>query len=157
MFSQFLLWQDTEKSKILQSIASVIQALPPEEEIPPVLAIVCPVVEKLEQALRSSSRVRAHEALYILVVQCSWLFISYPKKRELWQLFNFKHYPEYRRGLPALQTRCLSSMKPLQSERKRNVYCGPVTIIEWSNSERVCLKQLEVRLSYGRQMRACRT
>ena len=49
--------QDTEKSKVLQSIASVIQALPPEEEIPPVLAIVSPVVEKLEQALRSSSRV----------------------------------------------------------------------------------------------------
>lgn len=49
--------QDTEKSKVLQSISSVIQALPPEEEIPPVLAIVSPVVEKLEQALRSSSRV----------------------------------------------------------------------------------------------------
>lgn len=28
--------QDTEKMKVLQSIASVIQALPPEEEIPPV-------------------------------------------------------------------------------------------------------------------------
>jgi hypothetical protein len=28
--------QDTEKSKVLQSIASVILALPPEEEIPPV-------------------------------------------------------------------------------------------------------------------------
>lgn len=28
--------KDTEKMKVLQSIASVIQALPPEEEIPPV-------------------------------------------------------------------------------------------------------------------------
>jgi hypothetical protein len=28
--------QDTEKAKVLQSIASVIQALPPEEEISPV-------------------------------------------------------------------------------------------------------------------------
>ena len=28
--------QDTEKAKVLQSIASVIQALPPEEEIGPV-------------------------------------------------------------------------------------------------------------------------
>ena len=27
---------DTEKAKVLQSIASVIQALPPEEEIPPI-------------------------------------------------------------------------------------------------------------------------
>lgn len=49
--------QDTEKSKVLQSIASVIQALPPEEEIPPLLAIVSPVVEKLRQALGSSSQV----------------------------------------------------------------------------------------------------
>lgn len=49
--------QDTEKSKVLQSIASVIQALPPEEEIPPLLAIVSPVVEKLIQALGSSSQV----------------------------------------------------------------------------------------------------
>lgn len=59
--------QDTEKSKVLQSIASVIQALPPEEEIPPVLAIVCPVVEKLEQALRSSSRVCVHASSVILL------------------------------------------------------------------------------------------
>jgi hypothetical protein len=29
-------YQDTEKSKVLQSIASVIQALPPEEEITPI-------------------------------------------------------------------------------------------------------------------------
>lgn len=55
-------FQDTEKSKVLQSIASVIQALPPEEEIPPVLAIVCTVVEKLEQALQSSSRVCIQDA-----------------------------------------------------------------------------------------------
>lgn len=54
--------QDTEKSKVLQSISSVIQALPPEEEIPPVLAIVSPVVEKLEHALRSSSRVCTWDA-----------------------------------------------------------------------------------------------
>lgn len=50
--------QDTEKSKVLQSIASVIQALPPEEEIPPIHAIVSPVVEKLAQALHISSQVR---------------------------------------------------------------------------------------------------
>ncbi|PFH48182.1 hypothetical protein AMATHDRAFT_66058 [Amanita thiersii Skay4041] len=46
---------DTEKSKILQSIASIIQALPPEEEIPPVEAIVRPIVHKLIEALKSSS------------------------------------------------------------------------------------------------------
>ena len=34
MFARAL--QDTEKAKVLQSIASVIQALPPAEEIPPV-------------------------------------------------------------------------------------------------------------------------
>ena len=28
--------QDTEKAKVLQSISSVIQALPPDEEIPPI-------------------------------------------------------------------------------------------------------------------------
>jgi len=50
--------QDTEKSKVLQSIASVIQALPPEEEIPPIQAIVSPVIEKLAHALHASSQVR---------------------------------------------------------------------------------------------------
>jgi hypothetical protein len=65
--------------KVLQSIASVIQALPAEQEIPPVevieplfvfasnpfntlfcfvlQAIVSPVVEKLVQALQSSAQV----------------------------------------------------------------------------------------------------
>jgi len=62
--------------KVLQSIASVIQALPAEQQIPPVevteipllsslqvfkhyplQAIVTPVVEKLLQALRSSAQV----------------------------------------------------------------------------------------------------
>ena len=57
--------QDTEKSKVLQSIASVIQALPPEEGIPPVLAIVSPVVEKLEQALLSSSQVCIRDASFV--------------------------------------------------------------------------------------------
>lgn len=47
---------DTEKAKVLQSIASVIQALPPEEEIPPVETIVSPVVAKLMEALRSSTQ-----------------------------------------------------------------------------------------------------
>ncbi|KAH9942102.1 ARM repeat-containing protein, partial [Amylocystis lapponica] len=47
---------DTEKSKILQSIASVIQALPPIEEIPPIEALLNPVVARLFEALQLSSR-----------------------------------------------------------------------------------------------------
>ncbi|KAI0350564.1 ARM repeat-containing protein [Trametes cingulata] len=47
---------DTEKAKVLQSIASVIQALPPAEEIPPVEAIVSPVVAKLFEALQSAGQ-----------------------------------------------------------------------------------------------------
>ncbi|KAI0056845.1 hypothetical protein BV25DRAFT_1995352 [Artomyces pyxidatus] len=47
---------DTEKAKVLQSIASVIQALPPMEEIPPVEAIVAPVIARLVQALQSSAQ-----------------------------------------------------------------------------------------------------
>ena len=50
--------QDTEKSKVLQSIASVIQALPPDEEIAPVEAILAPVISKLFEALRPSTFVR---------------------------------------------------------------------------------------------------
>ncbi|KAI9431177.1 ARM repeat-containing protein [Lactarius indigo] len=49
--------QDTEKAKVLQSISSVIQALPPDEEIPPIEVIVQPVVAKLFQALQSSSQI----------------------------------------------------------------------------------------------------
>ncbi|KAL4071677.1 armadillo-type protein [Scleroderma yunnanense] len=63
---------DTEKSKVLQSIASVIQALPPEEEIPPILAIVSPVVEKLRRALESSSQL-PEEARSMMIVQLQTL------------------------------------------------------------------------------------
>ncbi|TBU41864.1 ARM repeat-containing protein [Dichomitus squalens] len=47
---------DTEKAKVLQSIASVIQALPPAEEITPIEAIVSPVVSKLFEALQSANQ-----------------------------------------------------------------------------------------------------
>ncbi|KAF4611624.1 hypothetical protein D9613_003989 [Agrocybe pediades] len=46
---------DSEKSKVLQSIASVIQAVPPAEEIPAIEAIVNPIVQKLFEALGSAS------------------------------------------------------------------------------------------------------
>ncbi|EJD43963.1 ARM repeat-containing protein [Auricularia subglabra TFB-10046 SS5] len=46
---------DTERNKILQSIASVIQALSPAEAIGPVESIITPVVGKLVQALSNSS------------------------------------------------------------------------------------------------------
>ncbi|KAG2116287.1 hypothetical protein DEU56DRAFT_932400, partial [Suillus clintonianus] len=42
---------DTEKRKVLRSIASVIQALSPEEEISPIQGIISPVVQKLTQGL----------------------------------------------------------------------------------------------------------
>ncbi|KAJ7092338.1 armadillo-type protein [Mycena belliarum] len=42
---------DTEKGKVLQSIASVIQALPPAEAIAPVEALVTPILERLGAAL----------------------------------------------------------------------------------------------------------
>lgn len=29
-------WQNSERSKVIQSISSIIQALPPDEEIPPI-------------------------------------------------------------------------------------------------------------------------
>ncbi|EPT00042.1 hypothetical protein FOMPIDRAFT_1163505 [Fomitopsis schrenkii] len=46
---------DTENAKVLQSIASVIQALSPSEAIPPIEAILNPVVAKLHAALESSA------------------------------------------------------------------------------------------------------
>ncbi|KAJ7604267.1 armadillo-type protein [Roridomyces roridus] len=42
---------DSEKAKVLQSIASVIQALPPTEGIAPVEALVGPVLQRLGEAL----------------------------------------------------------------------------------------------------------
>ncbi|EJD04736.1 ARM repeat-containing protein [Fomitiporia mediterranea MF3/22] len=47
---------DSEKAKIVQSIASVIQALPPEQEIEPVNAIVSPVVSRLSEALSTATQ-----------------------------------------------------------------------------------------------------
>ncbi|KDR78193.1 hypothetical protein GALMADRAFT_65460 [Galerina marginata CBS 339.88] len=46
---------DSEKSKVLQSIASVIQAVPPADEIPAIEAIVNPIVQKLYEALQTAS------------------------------------------------------------------------------------------------------
>ncbi|CAA7262307.1 unnamed protein product [Cyclocybe aegerita] len=46
---------DSEKGKVLQSIASVIQAMPPSDEIPAIEAIVNPIVQKLYDALQSAS------------------------------------------------------------------------------------------------------
>ncbi|KAF8147686.1 armadillo-type protein [Crassisporium funariophilum] len=46
---------DSEKSKVLQSIASVIQAMPPLDEIPAIEAIINPNVQKLFDALQSAS------------------------------------------------------------------------------------------------------
>ncbi|KAG5635745.1 hypothetical protein H0H81_010228 [Sphagnurus paluster] len=46
---------DSEKSKVVQSIASVIQALPAHDEISPIQAIVDPIVIKLVEAMHSSA------------------------------------------------------------------------------------------------------
>ncbi|KJA24831.1 hypothetical protein HYPSUDRAFT_65152 [Hypholoma sublateritium FD-334 SS-4] len=46
---------DSEKSKVLQSIASVIQAMPPSEEIPAIEAIVNPIVQKLYDGLQNAT------------------------------------------------------------------------------------------------------
>ncbi|KAH9477137.1 Importin-13 [Psilocybe cubensis] len=43
---------DSEKSKVLQSIASVIQAIPPLESIPSIEAIVAPSVQRIFDALQ---------------------------------------------------------------------------------------------------------
>ncbi|KAG6908732.1 hypothetical protein DXG01_003577 [Tephrocybe rancida] len=48
---------DSEKSKVVQSIASVIQALPAHDEIEPITAIVNPIVGKLTEALQTSTSV----------------------------------------------------------------------------------------------------
>ncbi|KAF9456910.1 armadillo-type protein [Collybia nuda] len=63
---------DTEKSKVLQSIASVIQALPPGEEIPPIEAIVDPIVQKLAAALQPSTML-PDEARIIAIQQLETL------------------------------------------------------------------------------------
>ncbi|RPD63454.1 ARM repeat-containing protein [Lentinus tigrinus ALCF2SS1-6] len=63
---------DTEKAKVLQSIASVIQALPPAEGIPAVEAIVSPVVAKLFEALQSANQL-PEEARAMAVQQLATL------------------------------------------------------------------------------------
>ncbi|KAJ6620534.1 armadillo-type protein [Mycena sp. CBHHK59/15] len=45
---------DSEKGKVLQSIASVIQALPPAEEVAPIEAMVNPILHRLAAALASA-------------------------------------------------------------------------------------------------------
>jgi hypothetical protein len=81
--------QDTEKSKVVESIASVIQPLPPEEEIPPIQAIVSPVVEKLAQALHVSSQVRIEFDAGFLRLSC---FIF----RSSWTRLVSSSFPSFR-------------------------------------------------------------
>ncbi|KIY50663.1 ARM repeat-containing protein [Fistulina hepatica ATCC 64428] len=63
---------DTEKPKVLQSIASVIQAVPLNEEIVPVEAITDPIVQKLAEALQSSSAL-PDEARAVIILQLETL------------------------------------------------------------------------------------
>ncbi|THH27012.1 hypothetical protein EUX98_g7175 [Antrodiella citrinella] len=58
-------WEDTEKSKVLQSISSVIEALPPAEQISPIEAMLSPVVTKLFE-LPEEARAVAIEQLLII-------------------------------------------------------------------------------------------
>lgn len=57
---------DTEKAKVTQSIASIIQALPPAEAISPIEAIISPVMASLHEALQSSAQ-RPDEARAVAV------------------------------------------------------------------------------------------
>ncbi|TDL27101.1 ARM repeat-containing protein [Rickenella mellea] len=63
---------DSEKTKVIQSISSVIQALPPDEEVQPVEAIVSPVVAKLSEALNSASQL-PEEARAVAILQLQTL------------------------------------------------------------------------------------
>lgn len=102
--------QDTEKSKVLQSIASVIQALPPGEGIPPIevefssqkadlhtyapiflQAIVDPIVQKLAVALQPSSMVRATSRSISNL--CTYVIMrSSRTKRARWQFNNSRRF-----------------------------------------------------------------
>ncbi|KAF5347245.1 hypothetical protein D9756_009920 [Leucocoprinus leucothites] len=59
---------DSEKGKVLQSIASVVQALPPEQGIPPLEAIVSPIVQRLAEALQSAASL-PEEARALAILQ----------------------------------------------------------------------------------------
>ncbi|KAK7463063.1 hypothetical protein VKT23_007649 [Stygiomarasmius scandens] len=63
---------DSEKSKVMESIASVIQALPPLEEIPPVESIVNPIVQKMAEIIRSPGT-RPAEARAVAILQLETL------------------------------------------------------------------------------------
>ncbi|KAJ7017049.1 hypothetical protein C8F04DRAFT_1406335 [Mycena alexandri] len=59
---------DSEKGKVLQSIASVIQALPPVEAIAPVEAMVGPILQRLGEAL-GGARVHPDPARFASILQ----------------------------------------------------------------------------------------
>jgi len=59
---------DDEKTKVIQSISSVIQALPPEEAIGPIESIVSPIVARLTEAL-DAAVTRPEEARLVCVRQ----------------------------------------------------------------------------------------
>ncbi|KAJ6516942.1 hypothetical protein C8R47DRAFT_961119, partial [Mycena vitilis] len=56
---------DSEKGKVLQSIASVIQALPPAEGIAPIEAMVGPILQRLSAALSAVGAVSFLSSIFI--------------------------------------------------------------------------------------------
>ncbi|CAK5270766.1 unnamed protein product [Mycena citricolor] len=62
---------DTEKPKILQSIASVIQALPPHEAVDPLEAIVGPAVQGVREAITAGAGTQDDEPRLQAILQLS--------------------------------------------------------------------------------------
>ncbi|KAF8883563.1 hypothetical protein BD779DRAFT_1443864, partial [Infundibulicybe gibba] len=87
---------DSERGKVLQSIASVIQAMPPDQEIPPIEAIVNPIIAKLADALRSAPEVHSSHQLGLL--SCL-LLSSGQMRRARWRLCNSRFCPALPRAL----------------------------------------------------------
>ncbi|KAF9269125.1 ARM repeat-containing protein [Marasmius fiardii PR-910] len=56
---------DSEKATVMESIASVIEALPPTDAIPTIEVIVNPIVQSLVEALRSPTPLEAREQIVL--------------------------------------------------------------------------------------------
>jgi hypothetical protein len=58
--------EDTELAKVLESVASVVQALEGTEVVEPLLTLAGPVVGKLREAVEGASQVRLFSLSFLL-------------------------------------------------------------------------------------------
>ncbi|KLO16646.1 ARM repeat-containing protein [Schizopora paradoxa] len=122
---------DSERTKVVQSISSVIQALPPVQEIQPIEAILNPVIAKLATALSTTNNQLPDELRNNIILQIQTLSgCAKGLTRTSDVLFAFDDSPEAKAELAQLMQ--ARKDQRIQALRDKILMCIEVTMTAWS-------------------------